>query len=97
MPNSMNVDPDALLAAAAAIEEQAATLADAQTAWDTAVHAATPGWIGQSRRALDELAAQWALDSAALTARLSDLAVSLRVSAASFAETDRLHARALAD
>lgn len=93
MPHPMTVDPAALLAAAAAIEEQAATFAAAHTAWESAVCAARVGWIGQSGRALEELAGQWAADSAALTARLNDLAASLRVSAASFAETDRVHAR----
>ena len=91
----MSVDPDALLAAAAAIEEQAATLTAAHTEWDSAVHTALPGWIGQSRRALEELAGHWTADSVALNARLCDVAASLRVSAASFAEADRVHARAL--
>ena len=95
MPHPLAVDPPALLAAAAALEEQAATLAGAHAAWDAAVHAALPGWIGRSRRALEQLADQWAVDSAALAARLNEIAASLRVSAASFAEADRVHARTL--
>lgn len=95
MPQPLSVNPAELLAVAAAIDEQSATLAAAHAAWDRAVHAARPGWIGRSRDALDELTEQWTLDSAALAARLADLAASLRVSAASFAEADRLHARAL--
>lgn len=95
MPHSMAVDPAALLAAADAIEEQAAQMLAIQTAWDAAVRAALPGWIGRSRHALEDLTAGWAADRVELAGRLTDLAAGLRLGAASFAEMDGFHAGTL--
>lgn len=97
MPESLRLDPEALLAAAAAIEGEAARLVAIHSGCDEAVRSAMPGWIGRSRRALDDLAVQWTSDTAALTARLYDLASGLRISAESFAAMDRSHARSLSD
>ena len=97
MPQPLAVDPDALRAAAAVLDDQAAALATAHGAWDAEVHAALPGWVAESRRALEDLAGQWGADAAALTARMREIAAGLRVSAASFAEADRMHARALGE
>ncbi|MEI7915603.1 MAG: WXG100 family type VII secretion target [Mycobacteriaceae bacterium] len=95
MPHSMAVDPAALLAAADAIEKQAAQMLAIHTAWDAAVHAALPGWIGRSRHALEELTAGWAADRVELAGKLTDLATSLRMGAASFTEMDGFHAGTL--
>ena len=97
VPDSMAVDTAALLAAAAAIEEQTEAMVAVHACCDVAVRSALGGWIGQSRHALDELNASCTSGTASLASRLRDYSTALRSAATSFAEMDRLHARTLAE
>jgi len=81
---SLQVFIEDLAAAGVAVTGHGEDVAVAHTAADGRLDAAQPGWQGQSAAALTAKTAQWAEDSRALLARLSDHAQGLHTSAAEF-------------
>lgn len=95
MPNSLNVDPELLAAAAALADAESHTVFARHSAADDAVDSAMPGWVGSSQAALAALAGRWSETTTELTIRLYRHSEALRVSGLTFAEMDAEHARML--
>lgn len=95
MPNSLNVDPGLLAAAAALADTESQTVFARHSAADDAVDSALPGWVGSSQSALAALAGRWSGTTTDLTVRLYRHSEALRVSSWTFAEMDAEHARML--
>jgi len=81
---ALQVNIEELAAAGVAVTGHGEDVAVAHTVADGRIDAAQPGWQGQSAAALAAKTAQWAADSRALLARLSDHAQGLHTSAAEF-------------
>lgn len=92
---SLRVSIEDVVASAAAVGALGEQMASAHNAADGRIDAALAGWQGRSAAALTAKAEQWAQDSRALLARLSEHAQALHTSAAELWAHERRGAHAL--
>lgn len=96
MPESMDVCPELLIAAAVQAAQFADDLFASHAGADAMVESALFGWVGSSAAALSARAASWATATTALSTAIQDHAEALRQSALNFVEIDRFNASAVA-
>lgn len=92
----MNVDPHVLAASSAEVDIASQHLVAAHDGTGAAIGPALDGWVGLSRAAMSDTAAQWSATTVAVAARMTDLADALAVSGRAFAAMDARHAVSLA-
>jgi WXG100 family type VII secretion target len=92
---SLQVNIEELAAAGVAVTGHGEDVAVAHTAADGRIDAAQAGWQGRSAAALAAKTAQWAADSRAMLARLSDHAQGLHTAATEFWAHEQRSAQAL--
>lgn len=96
MPESMDVCPELLIAAAAQAAQSSDDLVASHTGGDATVESALFGWVGSSAAAMSARAASWVTATTTLSAAIHEHAEALRQSALNFVEMDRRNASAVA-
>lgn len=87
-PESMDVCPDLLIAAAVHADLSAEELSADHERADTAIDSALSGWVGRSAAALAARSGTWATATTTLSAAICAHGEDLRRSALQFAEMD---------
>jgi len=96
VPESMDVCPELLIAAAVQAAQSSDDLFASHAGADATVESALFGWVGSSAAALSARAASWATATTTLSTAVHDQAEALRKSALNFAEMDHSNASAVA-
>ena len=96
MPESMDVCPELLIAAAVQAAQSSDDLFASHAGADAMVGSALSGWVGSSAAALSARAASWAAVTTTLSTAVAEHAEALRQSALDFVEMDRRNASAVA-
>jgi WXG100 family type VII secretion target len=97
VPESMDVCPELLIAAAVQAAQSCDDLFASHAGADATVESALSGWVGSSAAALSARAALWATATTTLSTAVQEHAEALRQSALNFVEMDRRNASAVAE
>lgn len=88
MSESLNVDPEALVASGAQVDHHSQHVFATHSSADERVDSSLLSWTGQSQAAMTAMAAKWATATNTLAVRLYEHGEGLRVSGMTFAQMD---------
>ncbi|WP_328358634.1 WXG100 family type VII secretion target [Mycobacterium sp. NBC_00419] len=88
MSESLHVDPEALVASGAQVDQHSQNVFATHSAADERVGSSLFSWTGQSQAAMTAVAAKWATVTDALAVRLYEHGEALRVGGMTFAQMD---------